>query len=399
MPFTLLLDLDDTLLDTNIEAFIPAYFSALSASLADIATPEVMLPALMGGTKKMMSNQDPGLTLRQVFDAYFYPTLGIEEQTLKEKIDHFYENIFPTLGDVTCPRPQAVEFVEWAFAAGHRVAIATNPYFPLKAVEHRMRWASLPPEKYPYALISSYERFHFTKETGAYFHEFLGQLGWPDGPVVMVGNDLDMDLLPAQRVGFPVFWLRTEQGEEQNQIPQGNFWDLKRWLEGSEPGRLLPKVDGPDAILAALQATPAALATLTLSLDTGSWLEAPAPGEWCPTEILCHLKDVEQDINLARLKKMINEENPLLTGVDSDTWVEERAYTHQDGRAALLSFIETRKKVVELLISIPGIWDRPARHTFFGPTTAGELLRITSDHDRIHIRQMWQTLVTAGHFG
>ena len=30
MPITLLLDLDDTLLNTNMDAFIPAYFQALS---------------------------------------------------------------------------------------------------------------------------------------------------------------------------------------------------------------------------------------------------------------------------------------------------------------------------------------------------------------------------------
>ena len=67
MPITLLLDLDDTLLDTNMDAFIPAYFQALSGMLADLVAPEVMLPALTGGTKAMLTNLDPALTLREVF--------------------------------------------------------------------------------------------------------------------------------------------------------------------------------------------------------------------------------------------------------------------------------------------------------------------------------------------
>ncbi len=75
MPITLLLDLDDTLLNTNMDAFIPAYFQALSGALADMVAPEVMLPALMGGTKAMLANMDPALTLREVFDAHFFPRL------------------------------------------------------------------------------------------------------------------------------------------------------------------------------------------------------------------------------------------------------------------------------------------------------------------------------------
>jgi FMN phosphatase YigB (HAD superfamily) len=224
MPkITLLLDLDDTLLDTNMEAFIPAYFSALSASLADVVAPEVMLPALMGGTKRMMTSEDPAQTLREVFDAHFFPKLGSDRTALDSRINRFYDDVFPSLQHVTKPRPEAVDFVDWAFGAGHRVAVATNPYFPLKAVQHRMRWAGLPPEKYPFALVSSYETFHFTKETGAYFLEFLGHLGWPEGPVVMVGNDLTMDLLPAQHAGLPVFWMREGKEESQPGIPQGTF--------------------------------------------------------------------------------------------------------------------------------------------------------------------------------
>ncbi len=77
MPITLLLDLDDTLLETNMDVFIPAYFKALSAALAEKVAPEVMIPALTGGTKAMMVNMDPALTLREVFDAHFFPKLGI----------------------------------------------------------------------------------------------------------------------------------------------------------------------------------------------------------------------------------------------------------------------------------------------------------------------------------
>ena len=69
MSLTLLFDLDDTLLDTNIEAFVPAYFQMLSEHLTPYVSPNLMLPALVAATKRMMDNDDPSRTLEAVFDA------------------------------------------------------------------------------------------------------------------------------------------------------------------------------------------------------------------------------------------------------------------------------------------------------------------------------------------
>lgn len=389
---TLLLDLDDTLLDTNMEAFAPAYFSALAGALAGEVAPEIMLPALMGGTKAMMQNEDPALTLREVFNAHFFPSIGLPREALQQKIDRFYDETFPSLGHVARRRPEAVDFVRRAFEAGHRLAIATNPYFPLKAVQHRMRWAGLPPEEYPFALVSSYETFHFTKETLAYFHEFLAQLGWPEGPVVMVGNDLQMDLLPARRAGLPVFWLRDGHNPEHADIPQGNFSDLWNWLHTADEQAIAPAFSTPDAILAALRSTPAALATLTTDLPTEAWTCKPAPGEWCLTEVLCHLRDVDAEVNLPRAQKLLAEENPFLPGVVSDAWAQERDYAAQDGRQALADFLRTRRRMVGLLADAAAPWSRSARHAIFGPTNLLELAGFMADHDRAHVRQAWKLL-------
>jgi len=140
MTLTLLLDLDDTLLDTNMGAFIPAYFQALSKHLAQYVQPEKMLPALMQGTQLMLASDDPARTLQEVFEAYFYPKLGIPKEQLNPVLEKFYDEVFPSIGAVTTKREGAVELVDWAFARGYRVAVATDPLFPLKAVHHRIRW-------------------------------------------------------------------------------------------------------------------------------------------------------------------------------------------------------------------------------------------------------------------
>ena len=412
MPITLLLDLDDTLLETNMDVFIPAYFKALSAALAEKVAPEVMIPALTGGTKAMMVNMDPALTLREVFDAYFFPKLGLDRITLQTAIDRFYDEIFPTLGALTKPIPDAVRLVDWAFAQGYRVVIATNPFFPLKAVQHRLRWAGLPPEKYPFALVTSYETFHFTKETVAYYPEVLAQLGWPEDPAVMVGDDIDREVKPTQAAGFPVFWVRksgemsaepggvpqgspgsrTGRGSPGSRMGQGTLESFRGWLEKADPETLKISFKTPWALLANLRSTPAAIATLVASLLPDAWRRQPAPAEWCLTEIICHLRDVEREVNLPRIRKLLAEENPFLAGEVTDRWVEERHCAEQDGHQALADFITARKEALGLLNGLQAEWSRTARHAIFGPTTLLELTGFVAGHDRAHVQQIWKTI-------
>jgi len=348
---------------------------------------------LMGGTKAMMFNTDPALTLRQVFDAYFFPRLGVERDLLQAQIERYYDETFPSIQRVTRQRPEAIAFVEWAFARKYRVAVATNPYFPLKAVHHRMRWAGLPPDAHPFSLVSSYETFHFTKETGAYFYEFLGQLGWPNDPVVMVGNDLDMDLVPALNVGLPVFWVREGRDESHPEIPQGTFAGLRAWLEGVDPQKMCPSFDTPQACLAVLRSTPAALSALTAHLSAQRWQCQPEPGEWCLTEIMCHLRDVDREVNQTRIRKAITENNPFIPAEVTDKWVEERKYGEQDGPRALAEFIAARKDLLALLDGLdPAAWSRTARHAIFGPTTLQELVKFVAEHDQAHVQQVFKTL-------
>ncbi len=393
MPITLLLDLDDTLLDTNMEAFIPAYFKALSAAVADVVAPEIMLPALMGGTKAMMANTDPALRLREIFDAYFFPKLGMERVALQERIDRFYEEKFPSLGSLTHPVPEAIRLVEWAFEKGYRVAIATNPLFPLRAIQHRLSWAGLPPEKYPFALVSSYETFHFTKETVAYYPEVMAQLGWPDEPAIMVGDDIEREVKPTQAAGLPVFWVqKSDEISDYAAVPQGRLDSFRGWLEKTDPETLKMNFETPQAILACLRSTPAALDTLTASLSAEAWTHFIAPEEWCLTEIICHLRDVEREVNLPRIRQVLTEKNPFLPGIVTDVWVKERQSAKEDGSKALAEFLSTRREMLGWLENLQTEWSRPARHAIFGPTTLEELVGFMAGHDRAHIQQVWKAI-------
>ena len=158
----------------------------------------------------MVENPSPDYTLEEKFDAAFYPPLGLVRHEVQGIIDAFYAEDFPKLQGITQFRPEAVRVVEELLERGDMTAVATNPLFPRTAILQRLNWAGLPVDEVPFALVPSYETFHFAKPNPAYFAEFLAQLGWPKIPIVMVGNDVESDIGAARQLGLPVFWITND---------------------------------------------------------------------------------------------------------------------------------------------------------------------------------------------
>jgi FMN phosphatase YigB (HAD superfamily) len=395
MTLTLLLDLDDTLLETNMGAFIPAYFQALSQSLAEYVQSEKMLPALMKGTDLMLASEDPSQTLQEVFETYFYPKLGVPKEQVNHAIEQFYDEVFPTIGSVTRKREGAVELVDWAFSKGFRIAIATDPIFPRKAVYHRIRWAGLDPERFE--LVSSFETFHFTKSHSAYFAEVLGRLGWPNEPVLMVGNDVERDLKPAQSLGLKTYHVNEESasGSGPEAAGSGKLSDLRSWLESTDLESLELSMQNPAAILAVMASTPAVLQSLVASVPDQAWPRKPIADEWALVEVICHLRDTEREIHQMQINTLLEENEPFISRPDSTVWAKERNYLKEDGRKALRSFTSARVETQAKLKGLDdAVWKQKARHAIFGPTHFQEVIGFMADHDRMHIQQAWNILKT-----
>jgi FMN phosphatase YigB (HAD superfamily) len=394
---TLLLDLDDTLLQNDIDSFLPHYLEAFSKEVAAYVEPNRFVQTLLAGTQKMVKNQQPDCTLKEVFDASFFPALGVNPVKFQSLADDFYSRIFPKLRGLTNSRPEAIELVEIARERGYRLVVATNPLFPLTAILQRLAWAELEAEKYEYELITSYETFHFVKPEPSYYAEIMARLGWPSGAVLSVGDDLGRDIIASRRLGLPAFWL-TRDGIPPPDGPDaptasGNLADVLPWLDSTPIEKLQPDYTSPSSMLAILRSTPAALDSLCRHLSEQAWKTRPQEKEWCVTEVLCHLRDVDQGVNLPRVSKVLEANNPFLPGEDTDRWTEERNYFLQDGLEALRQFTATRLKLLNILEAMPAeSWKRTARHAIFGPTDLAELVGIISGHDRLHIQQVHQVL-------
>jgi len=133
----------------------------------------------------------------------------------------------------------------------------------------------------------------------------------------------------------------------------------------------------------------AAVSSVLTGASDPVWKLRPSTTEWSLTEIMCHLRDVDQEVNLPRMHSVIEANDPFISAADTDPWAVERDYQSQSGPEALKEFMQVREELHRFLAEQPEtIWGRTARHAIFGPTHLAEMVGWILDHDRIHLEQL-----------
>jgi FMN phosphatase YigB (HAD superfamily) len=229
----LLFDLDDTLLINDMDTFAPHYYRALLAKVASLCPPARFLDALDKGTRAMMQNDGSNGTNEQVFAAEFFPRLPCNQAGLTPILDAFYQNEFNALRVHTAVDPLARRLVTLCATLGFQMAIATQPLFPLAAIEARLRWAEVGSESFHYDWISSYESMTACKPHPRYFERVIERLGRAPGECLMVGDSPGADMA-AGKLGIRTFWVDRQRGTDQERVrcdAQGDLADLIRLIE------------------------------------------------------------------------------------------------------------------------------------------------------------------------
>jgi len=386
MPLTILFDLDDTLLQTNMTQFLPAYFNKLGQALSHIAPQKEIRDQIYFAVKEMSLNQDPARSLNQIFADHFYPQLGTTEEACRDALAQFYAQEFPKLRVKTKVKPEAQELVNWCLTKGFVMAIATNPLFPERATKQRIKWAGLNPENFVF--FSHYDNFHFTKPNLSYYAECMGKLGWPEQPALMIGDNLERDLIPVEKMGLMSFWITDQPSTSKR--GQGSLKDAWKYTEAIDRTASFALKETFDVQLAILRATPAILDTWLKQVPRESFLRKPAPNEWSILEVFWHLADYENEIFNPQWEQIQKNPKLMLTHREISRWADERDYQSRDPKDALALFLEKRKNslmLIEMLYE-KGDYERSVQHTIFSKTTVAELTAFAAKHDRLHLQQI-----------
>lgn len=243
----ILFDLDDTLLINPVAESIPAYFELLSQFLNGRVTSDDLVSELLRGIQAMDANDGTGPTNKEVFDAVFYSGLGSTKERLGPVFERFYAEEYGKLRSYTRPLPEAVGIVSWTIGQGIAPVVATNPLYPLTAIEQRLEWANLSVSEFDFARVTSYENSHATKAHPAYYEEIADALGCDPRRCLMVGDDWVRDVTSAAESGMTVYWIEVPGDpphplELPDPIPnhqylgQGSLKELWKMLDGGKDG-------------------------------------------------------------------------------------------------------------------------------------------------------------------
>ena len=133
-----------------------------------------------------------------------------------------------------------------------------------------------------------------------------------------------------------------------------------------------------------LAAMPAFVEAAVLGVSPQRLRARPGPGDFSLLEQACHLRDLEREGYLVRVRRILGERRPALASFDGAAVARERGYLSQDARVAAREFSAARRELAGLLAPLTRE-DLAREATFEGrPICLGDLLGMIVEHDRGH---------------
>lgn len=213
------------------ETFVNDYLGKLTAKMALCGLePKTTLDIIYQGIDAMVKN-DGKSTNEEVFWKRAVELNGKEILRHLPVFAEFYSRDFDSVKTVCGFEPAAAETVRNLKERGFKVILATNPFFPAVAIKLRLSWAGLEPEDFD--LYTTYENSCHCKPTLDYYRDILEHFGLQAEECVMVGNDVQEDMVAAQ-LGMKVFLLTpcliNRDGSDISSYPHGAYPELKAFL-------------------------------------------------------------------------------------------------------------------------------------------------------------------------
>ena len=113
-----------------------------------------------------------------------------------------------------------------------------------------------------------------------------------------------------------------------------------------------------------------------------------APGKWSLCQVLRHLADSEIVWGW-RIRLVLAQDRPPLTGYDQDAWAERLRYDEADPVLALKEFRTVREGNLRVLEGLtPEDLQRVGVHAERGEQTLAHMLKLHAGHDLLHLNQI-----------
>lgn len=140
--------------------------------------------------------------------------------------------------------------------------------------------------------------------------------------------------------------------------------------------------------LTVLRATPIALANVVESSPHDVLMRPEAPGKWSMGQVLAHLADSDLVWGW-RLRLILAQDRPPLTGYDQDRWASRLGYAESDPGDSVAMFAVLRKSNLQLLDrATPDDLQRVGVHVERGEESLAHHINLYAGHDLLHLKQL-----------
>ena len=140
--------------------------------------------------------------------------------------------------------------------------------------------------------------------------------------------------------------------------------------------------------LEVLAETPSTLAEIVGTHSAAALRMRPFAGKWTPNEVIGHLTDSEWVYGY-RLRRILSEDNPKLTGTKQDLWVARQRHNEREPSELAEIFTTMRELNLALWKRIsPADLQRTGQHNERGAESLAVMLRMMAGHDLAHVNQI-----------
>jgi hypothetical protein len=137
-----------------------------------------------------------------------------------------------------------------------------------------------------------------------------------------------------------------------------------------------------------LRATPGALQKVVESTPREVLARPEAPGKWSMLHVLAHLADSDLVWGW-RLRLILAQDRPPLTGYDQDAWAGRLGYEDSDARDSVAMFSILRKTNLRLISrASTDDMQRVGVHVERGEESLAHHLKLYAGHDLLHLNQL-----------
>lgn len=386
----ILLDLDNTLIDNPDREFASHYLGLLDAHLRNTigysdgkASMRRAMWHLKNGRDMVRTNADV------IIDQFVQDTLCTPD-VIQVVLNQFYEQHYPQLESLIKPIKEPNRLLSYLFDSEFSVVLATNPIYPLNAIQQRLVWGGLDVEVSQFAFVTHSENMHSIKPDPAYYAETIARVGVEPDQAIMIGNSETNDIIPAKVIGLSTFHVSLDDTSPSGY--RGNLAQFEQLLlDPSQLGQMRAEPLQPPMIVPQYRGNVGALWGMLIDVKPHFWHQYPYPDEWSIIQILCHISEREREHHLPTLERIRSENNPFI--VSPAPPGPHLVVCDEDGMRVAREYTAAREETLKVIQSFHlDEWQRPARHSIFGLTNLLEMAYFIAQHDRLHLNQLCQTL-------